>query len=360
MLSILQRYIYRQLLAVFGLTLCAFVLIMLMHSQLKAVQMGAPPRCIVQMLPLALPYAVSWCVPVSLVAACVVTYGRMAADNELTAVRAAGVHLFPIVMPAVVLGVLFSTVGLYVNDELTPATSNARRRLLAEMAKDASLAHLTMLADPVLEFGDDMKIVAWDLQGDELRNVIIHLREQDGQLSVIRGERARVSRSADGRTLTVNVRHGLMAHIDPRTRQTQWLQSGTLTLTRELKPKEKERRRVKHFATKELTERLRAGAFDSKWARTARIAIHARRSLALSSLAFVLIGAPLGMIARKGNKLVGFGLAVGVMFVLYYPLMVAGRALCREEVLPLWIGMWMPDVLVGGIGLVLLARLLRK
>ncbi|MBN1628443.1 MAG: LptF/LptG family permease, partial [Thermoleophilia bacterium] len=146
----------------------------------------------------------------------------------------------------------------------------------------------------------------------------------------------------------------------PRNKRSQWSAFTTFRKTLVLPRDDLEKVKMKHLTTAQLTDRLRRGKESEGWVRSARIAIQSRRSLALSCLAFALLGVPLGLIARKGNKLVGFGLAVVVMFVLYYPLLVAGKNLSEEAIVQPWVGLWIPNVVVGVIGLALLIPLLRK
>lgn len=364
MLTILVRYIYRNLLGTFAMTLCASSLIMALFMLLKQVQAEVPPRYVLHMLALSLPYVLTWTVPVAIMAACVVTYGQMAADNELTALRAAGVHLFAVVLPALILGVLFSTVGLYVNDDLAPFSSESRRALIDEIAEDVSFAHL-MLEDPILEFGDRLKVLAWDVRGDDLRDVMIHMRDDDGRVSVIRAESARLERTPGGAELTLEVSDGRIVSIDPATGrplQTSWMRFSSLSRRVDVQQRDEKKKKyiTKHMTTRELATHLRSERQDDDWKLGARIAIHTRRALALSALAFALLGVPLGMLTKTSNKFIGFVLAVVMLFGLFYPLLLAGRTLSQEHLLPPWLGLWLANLAVGILGSVLLAVMMRR
>lgn len=363
MLTILLRYLYRNLLGAFAMTLCASSLIMALFMLLKQVQAEVPPRYVFNMLALSLPYVLTWTIPVALITACVVTYGQMAADNELTALRAAGVHLFTVVVPALVLGVLFSIVGIYVNDDLSPFSSESRRGLIDEITQNASFARL-MLEDPILEVGDRLKILAWDVRGDELRDVMIHMRDDDGRVSVIRAQSARLESTADGSELALEISDGRIVSIDPvtgRPLQTSWMRFASLNERIEVKEKDQKKKFItKHMTTRELVTHLRSGQQSEDWKLDARIAIHTRRALALSTLAFALLGVPLGMLTRTSSKFTGFALAVLVLFGLFYPLLLAGRTLSQEQMLPPWVGLWLANIVVGLLGVVFLAVILRR
>ncbi|HSG70953.1 MAG TPA: LptF/LptG family permease, partial [Planctomycetaceae bacterium] len=84
-----------------------------------------------------------------------------------------------------------------------------------------------------------------------------------------------------------------------------------------------------------------------------RIEIYKKYSIPAASLAFILIGAPLGVMTRKG----GMGKAIGisiVMFVIYWAFLIGGEDLAdRGMVSPFW-AMWSANILMGSIGLYLL------
>jgi len=79
------------------------------------------------------------------------------------------------------------------------------------------------------------------------------------------------------------------------------------------------------------------------------VEIHKKYSIPFSSLAFLLIGAPLGILVRRGGTGIGFGIALA-FFVLYYVTLVVGEELAdRKLVLPM-IAMWTPNLLLSLIG----------
>ncbi|MEM7038203.1 MAG: LptF/LptG family permease [Bacteroidota bacterium] len=72
-----------------------------------------------------------------------------------------------------------------------------------------------------------------------------------------------------------------------------------------------------------------------------RIEHHNRWMLPMSCLVFLFLGAPLGAIIRKG----GIGLPVIfsiVFFIIFYILMIQGRKFARDDLLPVWVGVWLP------------------
>ena len=84
--------------------------------------------------------------------------------------------------------------------------------------------------------------------------------------------------------------------------------------------------------------------------------IYQKISLAFSCLVFVLLGSSLAMITRRREKSINFGLAILGAGV-YYLLLLGAEALSLQGYLDPGIAMWIPNVLLGSIGIILTYRI---
>src|SRR5262249_13591534 len=87
---------------------------------------------------------------------------------------------------------------------------------------------------------------------------------------------------------------------------------------------------------------------------------HMRPALAFGCLVFALIGCPVGLWANRADYLSTFVVCFLPTIMLYYPLLLAGSNLGKEGKVPMFIGVWMADVVVGLLAIVLTVRLLRR
>ena len=79
------------------------------------------------------------------------------------------------------------------------------------------------------------------------------------------------------------------------------------------------------------------------------VEIHKKFSLPVACVVFVLIGAPLGMRVRRAGPAVAF---VSVAFFLFYYLcLVGGEELAHRLLVPPWLAMWLPNLVLGAWGL---------
>ena len=130
----LNRMIFAELVKVFLLSLGSLTGLFLMAGLVQqAVQMGLSPMQVVAIIPLFVPSTLPYTIPATTLFASCVVYGRLAHDNEVVAIKGAGVHLFTIIKPALALGMIATAVtgGLYY--QVIPLT---QQRLQEEILKD--------------------------------------------------------------------------------------------------------------------------------------------------------------------------------------------------------------------------------
>src|SRR5215468_2390306 len=105
-----------ELTKVFLIALVGITGILLMAGIIaEASQQGLGPGQILAAIPLLVPSTLPYTIPATTLFAACVVYGRLAADNEILAIRAAGINIVRVVRPGLVLGAVMSvaTLGLY-------------------------------------------------------------------------------------------------------------------------------------------------------------------------------------------------------------------------------------------------------
>src|SRR3954447_16712285 len=128
MFSILHRTILWELVRVFSLSLIGITGMLLMAGIVaEATQHGLSPLQILAAIPLLIPSTLPYTLPATTLFATCVVYGRLAHDNEILAIKAAGVNVLQVVWPGIFLGVLASacTIGLYI--DIIPDTHHLLR-----------------------------------------------------------------------------------------------------------------------------------------------------------------------------------------------------------------------------------------
>ena len=137
----LDFYILRQLIAVTFLGVLSLTLLMLLGQLFKElhallVESGAPPSIVVDFILQVIPFSLTFSVPWGFLTAVLLVYGRLAADNELTSMRMAGLSLWRLSAPAIGMAIALSGLCYYINIEVAPRGKNAMSDLAVRAAMD--------------------------------------------------------------------------------------------------------------------------------------------------------------------------------------------------------------------------------
>ena len=90
-----------------------------------------------------------------------------------------------------------------------------------------------------------------------------------------------------------------------------------------------------------------------------QVEVHKKYAIPFACIVFVLIGAPLGIMARRGTFGAGASLSLG-FFLLYWSSLIQGERLADRGYLDPWIAMWMANIILGILGIYLTVRSARE
>ncbi|ADV60941.1 permease YjgP/YjgQ family protein [Isosphaera pallida ATCC 43644] len=196
-IGILQRYVIRQLLGSFALALLAISsIIVLFLVMAEAAKAGLGLDQIVQIAPYLIPGTLPYTVPVALLFSVTVVYGRLAGDNEITAVKAAGLSVWTVLWPCILLSIVLSGALYLAASHVIPEANHAVKRVIFsnyEQTFTTFLRRDRILNNPNWPF----VIIVKDMEGDDLIAPVFKRRAKingrDGFDLNIVAKRARLS-----------------------------------------------------------------------------------------------------------------------------------------------------------------------
>jgi lipopolysaccharide export system permease protein len=408
LLGLLNRMIFWELLKVFLLTvtgLTGLFLIGLVVQQ--ASQMGLSPAQTLQAIPLLVPITLPYTIPATTLFASCVVYGRLANDNETVAMKAAGLDLLTLLRPAVLLGLVTASATMYLSYSVIPV---CQQRLQQQVLEDPEEILYNMLRrERTLKHPQSPYVIAVrDVQGRRLIDVIVKRKVFTGTSnfpggieydSVARAREARLVVDLDKGTVTVDSDQWVVADeksyletgggkppemplpeyftgktIKNRPAALEWPELGDRLAAHAAEREDLVRKREQfrnEAATnvdparvpgllaqdKHLTNQINESA---RMTRQIHYEQHIRPALAIGCLCFAVIGCPVGIWANRADYLSTFVTCFLPTVLTYYPLLLAGGGLAREGKVPVPLGVWAADVVVGLFALLLTFLLIRR
>ena len=138
-MRLLSRYLLRQLAGPFVFALAALTSLMLLSQIAKKfgalVGKGLPWTVIAEVFGLSVPFIVAMTLPMAVLLAVLYAFSHLAADNEITAMRASGISVYQVLVPVMAWGVFMSVVNFAFVDQVLPRSNARLRNLLIDIGR---------------------------------------------------------------------------------------------------------------------------------------------------------------------------------------------------------------------------------
>ncbi len=321
---------------------------------------------ILRILALLIPSLLSFIVPTSTLAAIVLVFGSLAQNNELTAMKASGVQLFSVMLPVLLTTLLMSFALLVVSDQIESEAQYAARRAAKELVFKRPTAYLE--AGKVVKDFQDFLIITQRIEGNKLYGVTIYQPQEDGKATrTIIADSGEVITSKDQKTLQIKLYDGSADEpnpVDPSMfykMNFRTFELPTLYLGKD-DPRNKIEKKMRELRFDEIIYRLRSDPKvrnNPDERREHQAALHKKISFSFAPLVFAIIGLPAAVISRRGEPVLSFSLAMGIVAI-YYCLYVFGGTMVAESHWNPFLAMWLPNLFMVGAGAYLMKRALAR
>ncbi|MBG89380.1 MAG: hypothetical protein CMO80_21135 [Verrucomicrobiales bacterium] len=363
-MRILHCYILRQILIILLVAISVFVGVLLLGNALKDVMamlvnqqisIGVVFKMIAYLIPWVLVYAV----PLGFLAAILLVFGRISADNELVAIRAGGVGLFSMVMPVLGLGLVLSSLLAWINMDLSPKCRSAWKSLGREAVVNP--ADLLLPGRYIRQFPGWTIYIGGKSEG-LLEDVLLYKYEDGVLRDQIRAETADVDLDKETMELRLelaSVNWDYRLDVGDTNASPEW---GTMLMsetsqTNRLGELDQlvEEQDLSDMTFSRLREELDAVRASQEQDSPVLFHLHRQVAASFSCFVFVLMGVPLGIRAQRRETSVGLALAL-VMAVFYFGLQMFAQSLeTKAAAYPHYL-VWLPNLLFAAIGCRLLWR----
>jgi lipopolysaccharide export system permease protein len=335
-------------------------------------------------------------VPATTLFATCVVYGRLAHDNEILALKAAGVNILRIVWPALLLGLVTSGVTMGLFYELIPSTYYMMRARALNDIEEFLYARLKK--DHCIKGDKKMPFSMWvsHVQGPWLQDPLFERQDKQGQYDLtVRAREGRLKVDLEKRKIYVIMRFGTVLRADGSRLNflhEQWevdlpedygqdlkLRPRAMTCPEIVQRREEIRAEEKKLATQIALETAQSALIQAPEKLAARLdylkherarrqievtsldaELQMRPALSLGCFCFVLVGCPVGIWFGRSDYLSAFITSFLPNVFMYYPLYLCGTNLAKQGKVPLLAGIWAANALIALIGFGLFKRLMRN
>ena len=359
---ILNRYVFVEVLVPFFFGLSVFTFILLIARILKMVEMvvnrGVPLLDMLKVFSLVLPAFLEVTVPMALLLAILLGFGRLSSDNEIVAMKTSGISLYQMLVPVGIfmsgIAILTFAIAIWVR----PWSNATLKVALFDLVKSRASAGfkekvfnndfpgLVIYVEEIEPGGTTLKgVLIADVRDPENRTTVL---SKVGLLLPDESTRTVTLRLLDGTIYGTNLRQKSVQKTDFNI----YDYSLDLTTFAEERSGEKDPKEMTlGELRRRIADRQAAGASTAE----ERIELHRKFSIPFACVVFALVGVPLGIQPQRAVRSRGFALSLVLIFLYYVPLTV-GETLAKKEILPAALGLWVPNLLFLGLGLALFAK----
>ena len=365
------------------MTVLVFTFVLLLGNLLELLPLLVNRRVSIglmaQAIGLLIPFVAAFALPIGMLTATLLVFGRFSADQELTAARASGVSLLSLIFPILGLSLLLCGASAVVNLDVAPrcrvAYNDLRFKVQALILSQLQLPEGRPITDYpgyIIYIGKNRKQALEDV-------VLIQLKDETNLDTTVRAPKGEIERDAQNQRLILHLYDATIFSVSsgvpmfakevpielslagtqkvagkPSVSDLTFAQlreelnslearirlpvtSGNASPADLLRQK-REMEKVKE----DLTEKI-------------RFQLHRQMAFSFACFSFTLVGIPLGIRMHRRETNVGIAVALALVAVYYGMFLVASSQSSRAELAPhLWL--WLPNFLFQAVGCVLLWR----
>jgi lipopolysaccharide export system permease protein len=393
--SSITRYILAELIGWFSIFVVGLTLLMvviLVGSEAWRMSLGLVPT--LRLIPFVLPTALVFAVPGTILFTVCLVYGRMSADNEVTAAKSAGLSPMALIWPAIGLSFLLSAVAVWLNDVAFSWGQAGVQRVVLQSVEQIAYG---MLRTQKSFANPRFSIVVKGVEGRKLIRPTMYFQpNNDMPAFTLTAVSAELRSNLDRGTLVLELTDaeieagdGLRSVLPKRTEYEIPLRYAS---ARELKDDSPTQLALKAIDGEKIAQAERIRTLEQALAADVGLALvtgdlHTlgeqtwkprRKALAdartrlyklqtepyrrwasgFSCLCFVLVGVPLAILMKRSDVMSTFAVCFIPILLIYYPLLAFGLDRAKAGALPPYT-VWAANLLLVGIGVWLLRRVVR-
>jgi lipopolysaccharide export system permease protein len=365
--SVIHRYVFRELIPPFLISLAFLIFVFLMTTLIDITDLIVNYRVgfgtVLMMITYSMPFFLQFIIPMSIMMGVLLTFLRMSGDNEIIALKAGGMSIYGMLPPVI----LFCLIGCLITGFMSVYGLPWGRLSVKSLKNELNTTSLTaFLKERAFNDSFDNRtlyVTKINPRENTLSGIFIEDRSTKNQVVTIVAPGGRLIEDSDNRVYHLQLEQGRINQTDIKTKTVNATDFDKydvrLDLNRALTNAGKGPKDEEEMSIPELREYVRAAKQKDDRYYLALMEFHKKFSIPSACLALGLLAMPLGIQSKSAKR--SFGIGLGLFFFLaYYLILSAGFVFGEAGSYPPLIGMWAPNIIMGGIGGFLLIRCARE
>ncbi len=358
-ITILDRYVAREVLAPFGMGVALLTFALVTGKLLRLTDMvvnhGVSVAEVLGLVAFIMPAFFELTFPMAVLLGVLLGFGRMSGDREMIAARACGVSLYRIAIPVMMVAVVVYVVASWFAFSIRPWANISLEQRLFYLTRSRISA---VLREKVFnsEFRGLVIYVDKVSESEGLQGVMISDARTPDQQNTIIARHGIMLPDAQQNQLTLRLFDGSIFGIDPKMEASHVTSFNTYDLA--IKPDEafgSTWLSPDEMSYPTLLAAIRDGRKSGKRDYEAETELARKYMIPIATLLFALLGVSLGLKPARGGQSERFGVSVALFFF-YYSLMRVGQTLGERGALNAFVAMAIPDVVFLALALWLFVR----
>lgn len=355
-MRIISKYILREILTPLGVTALVFTLIFLIGNLMQLIEMiiqkGVSLWNVARLLGYTLPFLFVYIIPMAFFISILLGFLRLSSDNEVTALKASGIGFFQVLPPVLALSLAAYLFTSFMAMFAQPWGEYSLKNLIFNIA--VVQAKVT-LKERV--FNDQFKELIFYIQkvdsDGRMEDVFIFDHRRKDVPQTILAKKGWLIPNPQKRLLNLHLENGTIYNVTLASRSAQNIGFKTydlvLPLDQIIADQEKRERSETELYLHELKEKIRQTPPGEKKYYVYQLEYYKKFSIPFSCLVFGMIAFPLGLQSRLSGRAWAVILG-GIVFFVYYLFLSLAFSLGEKGSITPIIGLWIPNILIGGFG----------
>lgn len=360
-MKVIDRYLVKQFLSHLSFSLLVFWVIFLVVDIVEHVDLFIDRQAglflVIKYYLFYTPYILSLVLPVGMLLSSLFSLGTLAKNNELLAFKSAGISLYRIILPLLILSFILSLVSLSFNELVVPFT-NLRKDEIRTEEIDKKKKERGLLFHNVFVQGENNRIFYLGLfDGQRNAGTQVLVQRFEGNKLIEQIEAKKMSWTGNG-WLFENGRYRVFADSAKEGEEEKFSSFEKLfRLDLKVKPFAftKKQKKPEEMGFGELKNYVEIKKKTGQKTAKELTDLYMKLSFPLINFIIVLFGSPLAANPKRSGKAFGFALSLFISFV-YYILIRMGQSFGYSEKLSPILATWSANIIFAALGILLLIK----